>query len=58
MSRMSGQGCYACPDRHIFDEMEISDKIRKALNLEKVVPADFVEYLQVRTNLQNLPAGH
>ncbi len=32
----------------VFDAMRISDKIKEALTLEKVVPADFVEYLETR----------
>ena len=55
---MHGRGFYVCLDPHVSDEMKINDKIRKALKLEKVVPADFVEYLQARANSQNRPAGH
>ena len=32
----------------VFDAMRISDKIKEALTLEKVVPVDFVEYLETR----------
>ena len=58
LGRMHGRGFYVCLDAHVSDEMKINDKIRKALKLEKVVPADFVEYLQARANSQNRPAGH
>ena len=58
LDRMLGRGCYVYLDPLVSDEMKISDKIRKALKLEKGVPADFVEYLQARANSQNRPAGH
>ena len=52
LRRMHGRGCYVCPNSDSFDGKKISDKIRRALKLEKVVQADFVEYLRTRAKSQ------
>lgn len=45
---MGGEGGLSTLGIDVFDAMGISDKIKEALTLEKVAPADFVEYLETR----------
>lgn len=45
---MGGEGGLSTLGIDVFDVMGISDKIKEALTLEKVAPADFVEYLETR----------
>ena len=45
---MNREGDYVCFESDVFAAMRISDKIKGAPTLEKVAPADLVEYLETQ----------
>ena len=46
--RITGRGCYICPDSEKFDAERINSKIKRALKLADDVPPEFVASLEKR----------
>ena len=46
--RISGRGCYVCPKIGKFDTKKINGKIKRALKLERDVPAELIACLETR----------
>ena len=46
--RVSGRGCYICPDSSKTDAKRIRDKIKRALNFQGELPAELIADLEVR----------